>query len=294
MSLPAISAVRRAQVRIREARLRSRLVAVASGKVDATQVTLEEPGVGVARVIEQVTHGLEAESIPVQRIVAVLTNSGAIDRTIARLDARTIQERAEAARTVGALRIHEAVPSVAPLLASNERRVADAAARALGRIGGSHSATALLSAIQRRGSSRRLVAELARSAPDLFVENALREPGKPGLRSALAIAAGLRHRKTAVMPLIALLEHGSRRERVNSCRALGWIGARSAIPVITAALLERDWKLRVSAAKALGALQAHESTPHLRYTLTDRNPRVCQAARQALRRIEGRGRHHGA
>src|SRR5207247_2241985 len=136
----------------------------------------------------------------------------------------------QSARIVGALRMYEAVPWVAQLLDSRDRSGSDAAARALGRSGGTGSARALIKAITRKGLNRRLVAELARAAPDLLVESALAEPQPQSVRPALAIAAGLRRRRAAVGPLIALLENGSRRERVISCRALGWIGARNAHP----------------------------------------------------------------
>jgi HEAT repeat protein len=163
--------------------------------------------------------------------------------------------------------------------------VSDASARALGKIGGSRSAQALVEAIRRRGVSRRLVAELARGAPDQFIESSLALPLKPGVRPALALAAGLRRRRTATSQLIALVEHGSRRERVISCRALGWIGAVTAVPVLIEALQDRDWKLRMSAAKALGALRARDAAYQLRGLLSDRNPRVRKAAAQALGRI---------
>ena len=119
----------------------------------------------MAGVIEELTLGLKADSLPLERLVVALTNSGAVDRMVEGLEAKSAHHRAAGARAIGALLIYEAVPSVAPLLAARERPVSDAAARALGRIGGAHSAGALLFALQRRGISRRLVAELARGAP---------------------------------------------------------------------------------------------------------------------------------
>jgi HEAT repeat protein len=232
---------------------------------------------------------MAVDSRPLRRLVAVLMNSGAVDAAVERFDAKSIHQRVGAVRAIGAIRLYEAVGRVAPLLASKDRPVFNAAARALGRIGGTHSASALLFAIHRRGANRRLVSELARSAPDLFIESALTEPARPGVRSALVLAAGLRRRRTAISQLIALVQAGSRRERVVSCRALGWIGAMTAVPVIADALGDRDWKIRMSAAKALGALRAPAATRDLRYLIADRNPRVREAARLALRRIEANG-----
>lgn len=285
-----VTAVQRYQVGVRTAKLRKRLEELASGKVTDSPVTLEEPGVDVAGVIEEVTRGLSPDVRPLQRLVATFRNSGAIDRLVDRLESRHVPARIAAVRTVGALHLYDAVWRVAPLLASREKGLADASARALGKIGGAHSAMALLGGIQRRGTNRRLVAELARGAPDHFIEMAISEAAKPGVRPGLALAAGLRRRRTATGQLIHLVERGSRRERVISCRALGWIGATTAIPLLTEALNDRDWKVRMSSAKALGALGATESVVALRYLDLDRNPRVRAAAHRALRRIgAGRG-----
>jgi HEAT repeat protein len=282
-----VNAIRRARDGVRLAHVRRHLEAAAWGKDTRTSVGLTDPGVG--RVIEKVTAGMALDSPPLRRMVAVLMNSGAVDAAIERFDAKSIHHRVAAVRAIGAIRLYEAVGRVAPLLASRERPVSYAAARALGRIGGAQSASALLSAIHRRGASRRFMSELARSAPDLFIESALTEPARPGVRAALALAAGLRRRRTAISQLVSLVQHGGRRERIVSCRALGWIGATTAIAAITDALYDRDWKLRMSAAKALGALRAQAAVGDLREVLGDRNPRVREAARLALRRIEADG-----
>ena len=281
-----VDAIRRARERARRAVLRRRLEAAAWGTQSQGPVTLEEQD--VARVIEEVTAQMAVDSAALRRLVAVLMNSGAVDRAIERLAWTGVHHRVGAVRTIGALRLHDAVGRVAPLLAARERPVSDAAARALGRIGGAQSASALLRAIRHGRGSRRFVAELARAAPDLFVESAL--SGSPrGARSSLALAAGLRRRRTATTHLMSLVQMGTQRERVIGCRALGWIGAATAIPLITQALDDRDWKLRVSAAKALGALGADSARTPLRYMFADRNPHVREAARRALRRIESHG-----
>ena len=102
---------------------------------------------------------------------------------------------------------------------------------------------------------------------------------------AVAAAAGLRRRQTAVGPLLALLVSGSRKERVVACRALGWIGARRSVPVLIAAIADREWKVRLSAAKSLAALHAPARGAALEALLADRHPRVQKAGRQAQRRL---------
>jgi len=283
-----VAVIHQAQAGIRRSALRRQLQAVAAGKSTSLSIDLDQSGVDVGEIIEEITSRLPMESMPVQRLVFAFKSSGTADRVVERLGAKSPQQRANSARVAGALRLTEAVTWVAALLESRDRAVSDAAARALGKIGGARSATALVLAIQRRGLNRRLVAELARAAPDLFVEVALAEPQRPAVRPALAIAAGLRRRQTAVGPLMRLMERGSRRERVISCRALGWIGSGTAVPVITRALADRDWKVRMSAAKALGALHAHSAKNDLKYLHIDRNARVRKAAEQALYRLRTR------
>ena len=284
-ALAPVGAIQRAHAGMRRAGLRRKLEEVASGKIADISIPFDDALVDPTGVIEEVAHRHANDSAAMERLVAALVNSGAVDELIDGLESRPMQQRAAAVRALGALRMYDAVPWIAPLLAASERPVYDAAARMLGTIGGAHSATAILAAIQRRGLNRRLVSELARSAPDQFVEAALSQPLKPGMRPALALASGLRRRRTATTALTTLAAHGSRRERMISCRALGWIGASGAAPVIAEALNDRDWKIRMSAAKALGALRAVSARQQLRELHADRNPRVRRAAHAALRRI---------
>jgi HEAT repeat protein len=280
------NALERARANVRRAGLRRQLEAVARAKITHASVAYEDALVEPTAVIEDVARQLAPDGLPLQRLVAALVNSGTVDDMIDDLDSGTVQRRAAAARAFGALRMYDVVPWVTPLLTARERTVHDAAARVLGMIGGARSATALLGAIQRQGMNRRLVSELARSAPDQFIEPALSQPRKSGTRPALALASGLRRRRTAVHVLSSLVSTGTRRERAISCRALGWIGAEGAVPVVAQALNDRDWRIRVSAAKALGALRAEGLSDRLReLELVDRNPRVRASARNALRRI---------
>lgn len=273
-----------AHVGMRRAAVRRQLQAVASGKATALNID-SDLGLDVGGIVEEVTHGAEMDSAPIENLVLAFVNSGTADHVVEKLEAKNPDQRARSARLLGALRMYDTVPWLAGLLESRDRKVSDAAARALGKIGGANSAQALLVAIQRRGLNRRLVAELARSAPDLFIEAALGQPQRPMVRPALALAAGLRRRRSAVAPLLALLERGSRRERVIGCRALGWIGAPDAAPLLTVALQDPDWKIRMSAAKALGALRTRSAVDDLNFMQIDRNTRVRTAARFALSRI---------
>jgi HEAT repeat protein len=219
-------------------------------------INLDDDLLDIADVICEVTAKLQRGSPALERLVAAFELTSNSDRLVNRLTSTDSALQTDSARILGALRMEQAFPWLAPLLAARQRAVRDAAARALGRIGGARSAEALLLAIQRSGRSVILMVELARAAPDLFLETALRQPRRSGTRGAVAAAAGLRRRRSAVRPLMALLASGSRRERAISCKALGWIGDRSAVPAISAALEDKEQKVRTSAEKALIALFA--------------------------------------
>lgn len=280
-----VRVVEEAQAGVRRNAVRRQLRAVVAGKSRSVAVDLDDRNIDAGALVNEVTHGHAMQSAPVQRLVVAFKNSGVADRAVEKLSSKSPQDRARNARLVGALRMYDATAWVAELLDARDRSVSDSAARALGLIGGGAAANALLKAIHRRGLNRRLVAELARSAPDLYVETALREPQPEAVRPALAIAAGLRRRRAAVGPLIELMQHGSPRERAISIRALGWIKASSAAPMITDALQDRDWKIRFSAVKALSALRAHSAIDEVRYLQIDRNARVRKAAANALARL---------
>ena len=292
---PPLAAFQRARIGLRRSALRRQLQAVAAGKSKHVAIDLDDNG--AAAIVEEITSGLASDSFALDLLVVAFKDSKTADAVVERMSSRSVRDRVTSARIVGALRIYETVPWLSPLLAARDPSVADAAARALGKIGGNPSASALLLAIRRRGPNRRLISELARGAPDLFLESALGERQKPTVRPALAIAAGLRRRHTAISHLAMLVQRGSPRERVISCRALGWIGAATTVPLIRDALQDRDWKIRQSAAKALGALRASSCRSELEFLCFDHNPRVRKAARQALyliNRVPAKRPGHGA
>jgi HEAT repeat protein len=285
-----LSALERARVGMRRTAVRHQLEAVASGKSKKLSLNLEDKRVDLGSALGQLTRRFLPESPQVQRLAWTFYHSGITDNVIDRLASSNAIERRTSARIVGALYLERTVSWIAPLVLSRDRLLSDAAARALGRIGGARSAEALLMAIHRSGLRRTLITELARAAPDLFLEVVMTEsnPQRPTAVPAAALAAGLRRRHTAIGPLLALLGHGNRKERVISCRSLGWIGSGTATSALIGALEDGDWKVRMSAAKALGALRAGLAEPNLERLLGDRNPRVSKAAESAHRRL-GRG-----
>lgn len=279
-----VSALTSARDGVRRNHLRRDLEAVATGKKKELAIDLDDRGLRAPAMIKEVARHQPVESIERQRLIAALRNSGSADALIERLTTKASSGRRQSVEIVGALRMPEAIAWLAPLLASSNRPLSEAAARALGRIGGARSAQILMHAVLRGGLRRTFVTELARAAPDLYIEAALSDRQVSGLNAGLALAAGLRRRQTAVGPLLALLMTGGQRERAIACRALGWIGSPAAVPGLVAALDDSEWKVRLSAAKALRRIQPQAAVRELEVLLSDRNVRVRLAAGAALRR----------
>lgn len=283
-SAPA-QAIEHVRLKMRRAVIRHELQSVAAGKQGTLSLGLDERGIDVAQSVTQFTRHLPPHSVEMGRIVAAFERSGIAYAAIDGLASSNVRHRITSARMVGALRMEKAIPWLSMLLASGQPALVEPAARTLGRVGGWRSAEILVAGIRRSGPRRVLVTELARAAPDLFLEVGLSRAEKPTVINALAIAAGLRRRHAAVGPLTALLLAGTRAQRAISCRSLGWIGARTAIPLITDALSDYEWRVRISAAKALAALDARESAHKIAALRWDHNLRVRKAALSALRRF---------
>jgi HEAT repeats/HEAT repeat len=276
---------------LRRAGLRRQLDAIVSGSRTHVNYDLDATTFDPAAVLAQVTHGMRVDSVELIRLVAAFHQSGSMNKVVEGLAVGSPERRIRSCRTVGALRIEAAVPWVTPLLRAKDPRVSGSAARALGRIGGVRSADALLAAIERRGPRRTFIVALAHAAPDLFLETALCSRLHRGTAGAIAIAAGLRRRRTSIGALTVLLGTGTHRQRVICCRVLGWSQTRVAIPSVMQALYDRDWKVRISAIKALTRLQAATQEDPLEIflqierLLQDPDLRVRSTARRVVRRL---------
>jgi HEAT repeat protein len=165
--------------------------------------------------------------------------------------------RAASIRSCGSARLEAAVPLLTDRLHDPHPGVRAAAARALGRIGGGRAADALLRAARaRRVPAGRLARELARCAPDHYLEAALQQAENRGVRPLLALAAGLRGRAIAIQPLLVEMTGGSGPERTAAYHALGALGGDQAVPVLIDALFDPDPRARQSARGALRRLGA--------------------------------------
>jgi len=270
---------------IRRALIRRHLRKVTVGKSQFLNIELKDREIDTSLLLLEMVKPLDPDSDPFRRLASAMRRSGADNAVIDGLASRESIVRARSARIAGAMRMEQLVPWITPLLWSREPTVRSSAGHALATIGGVRSADALLMAIQRLGPRPSLILALARAAPDLYLEGVLGGSGWRGEQPAVAMAAGLRRRRVATAALILQLRSGSRRARIASCRALGWLGAPAGVLELTLALADRDWWVRMSAAKALGAIPAYRPGPQLQACLTDRNPRVQRSARDALRRL---------
>jgi HEAT repeat protein len=202
------------------------------------------------------------------------------DELVDGLGDRDSSVRAASARECGSRGLERAVPLLSERLLDPDRRVRAAAAGALGRIGGARSAEALLRALRSgRLEAGRLARELARSAPDFFVEAALTRPENQQIRAALALTAGLRGRSSAVVEQLTALLEGDPAERAAACHALGALHHTPAVPFLMDALFDPSPRVRHAAAVGLTRLGAREPT---RPAKGEDVPRRRQSARSHL------------
>ena len=276
---------------LRRGRLRHQLDAIVAATGKRLDFDLDATTFDPSVVLAQVAAPMQVDSVELRRLVAAFHRSGSVNGVIEGLGAPTVERRIRSCTALGALRLEDAVPWVAPLLRAKNPKVSASAARALGRIGGVRSADALIAAIQHKGPRRTFIGALARAAPDLFLETALQSRLRRGTLAAVAIAAGLRRRHTAIGPLTSLLGTGTHRQRVICCRVLGWCRSRSAIAPVMLALFDRDWRVRMAAIKALTLLERASPADQLEIflqverLLQDPDMRIRSAARRTVRRL---------
>ena len=278
------------QVSLKRSLLGRRVRAVAAGTAAALHVDLRDAELDPGSVFLQVTRFLPAGSPTLARLVGALRASGTLDTLMNGLVDDDARRRERCARLAGALRLDAAVPWLGMQLNAVDRPVRRAAARALGRIGGTRSADLLIGALRtRRLPPSRLVIELSRAAPDLYIESCLLSHQNTSVRAQLAAAAGLRGRRSGVQPLRSLAVEGTERERATACRGLGLIGDPEAGPELSAALNHRAWRVRKAATRAFGQMGDRSRLPELLERLYDPNPSTRYAAARAMRLVRTRG-----
>ena len=191
--------------------------------------------------------------------------------------------RARAAAAIGDLRLAEAAPRLAEMLPDRNRRAAVAAATALGRIGSTFAARALLEALEEGlVPEQRLVEALGGSWAEEPLLQAFRAPRTVAMRVPLADALGRTGSAAAGEALAAAMAAGSVDLRVRIVRALARLGRPEPV---RAALSDRDARVRAQAAWALGRLGDEGASELLERALLDSAPRVRASSAAALRRL---------
>jgi HEAT repeat protein len=245
---------------------------------------LDDSELDALRVVEELARPLGTSSPKLRRLKTALAASGSLAAVLDGLVSADANRRERAARMSGALRLDEAVPWLTALLSARETHVRVAACRALGRIGGAIAADALIAALRsRRLPPSRLVIEVARSAPDLYLECCLNLRRNASVRPSLVAALALRRRRTALNTLCRLAVAGSQRERTYACRGLAWLGDPTSSAYVALALDHRSWRVRQAAVRSLGQLGDRSHLRAVLDRLQDPNPRTRAAADQAVR-----------
>ena len=274
---------------VKRSSLKRRLRAACNGEATRLALDLDARDLDAGSVVEEVTHSLSAGSPRLHRLVAALAASGSLAAIVDGLAHPHAGRRQRCARLAGALRLEATTPWLAELLSAREPYVRQAACRALGRIGGGAATESLIAALRaRRIAPGRLVIELARAAPDLYLESCLNLPKNASVRPSLVAALALRRRRTALQTMRRLVVSGSQRERTYACRALAWLRDRAAADDVAEALEHRSWRVRFVAARTLGQLGDARHLPALEQRLLDPNQQTRSAAAQALAKLAGR------
>jgi HEAT repeat protein len=282
--------VRPFQIALKKSKLARNVRAVAAGTAATLAVDLNDADLDPGSVILEVTRSLPAGSATIARLVEALESTGALDRLVDGLAHHDANRRQRCARLAGALRLESAVPWLGMQLNASERPVRRTAARALGRIGGTRAADLLVGALRtRRLPPSRLVIELSRAAPDLYIESCVHLPQNAPVRAQLAASVGLRGRRSGLESLRRLAAEGTERERATACRSLGLIANPEPGAEFKSALAHRSWRVRKAAARALGQIRDASWLPDLQETLYDPNPSTRYAAARALRLVKTGG-----
>jgi len=186
------------------------LLADAASVAPAISAVLDHAGPGLA---------------PQLRLSQTLRSAGLVDDLLNALANPDPTVRIAAARLCGALRMTDSLPWLADMMGDSRPRVWEAAARALGELGGHRAVDALMSAVDRI-PQHRLAIELARAASDMDIEALMREPASVQAAVITVLACGLRHDTLRVGPLSAIAQdrRWPPRVRVAACRSLGMIG----------------------------------------------------------------------
>jgi HEAT repeat protein len=184
-------------------------------------------------LLARLTRHLKVGSPEHRRLLKACEQGGTVTAAMDALGSADPFIRRRGALLCGALQVESSLPWLELLIVDRNFAVRLAAAGAAGRIGGMRASDALLRAVHaRRLPQARAAIELSRAAPDLYVEERLRDGSHAAAGPVLAMAAGLRRKRSSLEPLLDGLQGAKRRERALRSRALGRLQDPAAAPTL--------------------------------------------------------------
>jgi HEAT repeat protein len=209
----------------------------------------------IPALVQTARRGAEAARKEAVKALGRIAAPEAVQALIELLDTPAV--RALAITELGERKAAEARPKLLEWLEGQDLAAAQAAAVALGRIGG-------------EGVSQRLTAHLK----------------EPALRLACATGLATLGEKQGTQVLVELLGDPKEANRIGAAAALGALGTQ-ATALVLPVLQDRRREVRLAAITALGALKDPQAVPALIPFLKDKSPDLRIATATALGRIGG-------
>ncbi len=288
----------RGSLRARRARVHERRVDALRGPVEACVLEgAPMPRVQPADVEPLLDLVLRYSSMirgrDVERLTQCLGEQGVVDDLGRRLKARRAWQRADAAETLGRLRVQSAVPALIVALADPSEDVRTVAARSLAAIRDPRAVPALA----------RTLADPSRWTLSLVAENLmamgpavvpslldLLESKEHNVRVAAVQILGEVRDPKATPPLLEMLGDENLNLRTQVAAALGKLGGAEAERALLSALKDPEWQVRAQAAKSLGRLGRPAAAAPIARTMPDDNWWVRVNCAEALARLGAPGR----
>jgi HEAT repeat protein len=216
----------------------------------------------VVAALQQAGPGLSGQ----WRVTEPFRRSGLSEQLLNSLTDPNPLTKMAAARLCGSLRLTESVVWIEDMIQDQNRRVREAAVRALGLLGGRRAVEALMAAADRIPVYRLSIA-LSLAASDLDIEALMRQPASERAAVVTVMACGLRHDKLRVPPLLGIVHdrRWPKAVRIAACKSLGMIGDLAASDGLRT-LIDREpdaevKKAAVQAQKRLRKATAAETRP---------------------------------
>ena len=209
-----------------------------------------------------------------ERARGALRRAGLVAWQVARLQARSPAERAEACAILGRLGLADAVPLLVERLGDRDARVRRRAISALADLQAVERLDAIADAIEAKGEWGNLlvVMALVRMGPASVsrIGALLENSRSPAMTKALLQVTGRLGRTDDPAAVRALAMHSDPEVRIEAVRTLGSIApAAESVTICLAAMEDSEWPARALAAWSLGRLGDERAIPRLQQAMGD-------------------------